>query len=191
MAPTRWPRTRRRRPGSGWTRTGRRPTSSELLPRAVSAVPPTRRTPCGTVTAEIIVRATYRRSARMPADGTLPPAAPAPSGKAQHCPGPRRGLGSTALCIQCGKCVICHARTAVIRSKVLRPVPRLARRARRRSNPRRRWMPSSLPERRATHCRCAPEDCTGCGLCVEACPVVAPERRRSHKAINLWSPARR
>jgi pyruvate-ferredoxin/flavodoxin oxidoreductase len=83
------------------------------------------------------------------------------------------------LCIQCGKCaMVCPH--AVIRTKVYEPA-----------------MLGGAPESflstdarfkefpgMAYTLQVAPEDCTGCGLCVEACPV-KDKRQVGRKAINM------
>ncbi len=83
------------------------------------------------------------------------------------------------LCIQCGKCVMVCPH-AVIRSKVYSP--ELADKA-----------PATFqwakPKWRAMEqdrytLQVAPEDCTGCGVCVEVCPVKS-KSDASHKAINM------
>ena len=48
---------------------------------------------------------------------------------------------------------------------------------------RRRWTPVGLPDTRYT-LQVYVEDCTGCALCVEACPASAPDDP-ARKAINL------
>ncbi len=83
------------------------------------------------------------------------------------------------LCIQCGKCVMVCPH-AVIRSKVYSH--ELAEKA-----------PATFqwakPKWRGMEDDCytlqvAPEDCTGCGVCVEICPVKS-KSNSSHKAINM------
>jgi pyruvate-ferredoxin/flavodoxin oxidoreductase len=83
------------------------------------------------------------------------------------------------LCIQCGKCVMVCPH-AVIRSKVYSP--ELADKA-----------PATLqwakPKWKAMEndrytLQVAPEDCTGCAVCVEVCPVKS-KSDASHKAINM------
>ena len=83
------------------------------------------------------------------------------------------------LCIQCGKCVMVCPH-AVIRSKVYSP--ELADKA-----------PATFqwakPKWRAMEqdrytLQVAPEDCTGCAVCVEVCPVKS-KSDASHKAINM------
>ena len=116
------------------------------------------------------------RSARCPVDGTFP------SGTAAY---EKRNISDEVaawdpdLCIQCGNCsMVCPH--SVIRSKFYEPgqlagapdgFPVLPLDAR------------GLPDARYT-LQVYAEDCTGCGLCVEACPVSAPGDP-GHKAINL------
>jgi pyruvate-ferredoxin/flavodoxin oxidoreductase len=84
-----------------------------------------------------------------------------------------------SICIQCGKCtMVCPH--AVIRMKVFdpaylekAPATFLSTEARFKEFPGMRY---SL--------QVAPEDCTGCGLCVEACPV-KDKRNVGRKAINM------
>jgi pyruvate-ferredoxin/flavodoxin oxidoreductase len=84
-----------------------------------------------------------------------------------------------SLCIQCGKCVMVCPH-AVIREKVYDPAlltgaPEtfLSTEARFKEFP---AMSYTL--------QVSPEDCTGCRLCVEACPV-KDKRQVGHKAINM------
>ena len=81
---------------------------------------------------------------------------------------PRRSRsGIPTICIDCGKCAIVCPH-ATIRMKVF-PTRRARRRARRtsctRSSARR-----DLPGHRLT-IQVAPDDCTGCGVCVDVCPA--------------------
>jgi len=86
------------------------------------------------------------------------------------------------LCIQCGKCVVVCPH-AVIRSKVYEPAyhngdgeaPTAFK-----SVPA-RWR--EFPNMRYT-LQVAPEDCTGCELCVQICPVKSKSEAK-HKAINM------
>ncbi|MBL8056246.1 MAG: pyruvate:ferredoxin (flavodoxin) oxidoreductase, partial [Anaerolineales bacterium] len=84
-----------------------------------------------------------------------------------------------AICIQCGKCsYVCPH--GVIREKVYEPVlldraPAALKRA-----------PARFKEFKdmAYTLQVAPEDCTGCGICVEACPVKNKTEARL-RAINM------
>ncbi len=83
------------------------------------------------------------------------------------------------LCIQCGKCVMVCPH-AVIRSKVYSPelgdkAPATFKWAKA------RW--KGMEEERYT-LQVAPEDCTGCALCVEVCPA-KNKSDSSKKAINM------
>jgi pyruvate-ferredoxin/flavodoxin oxidoreductase len=83
------------------------------------------------------------------------------------------------LCIQCGKCVLVCPH-AVIRAKVfdaalLSGAPETFKSAK----PKWRDMEQELYTLQV-----APEDCTGCRICVEACPAVSKSEVK-HKAINM------
>jgi pyruvate-ferredoxin/flavodoxin oxidoreductase len=84
------------------------------------------------------------------------------------------------ICIQCGKCVmVCpHAviRHKVYDEKLLKDAPQTF-----------KHMPSKFKEFSdgyAYSLQVAPEDCTGCTLCVEACPV-KDKRAVGRRAINM------
>ncbi len=86
------------------------------------------------------------------------------------------------LCIQCGKCVfVCpHAviRHKVYDEKLLKNAPKTF-----------KHMPSKFKEFKegmAYTVQIAPEDCTGCTLCVEACPA-KDKSQSGRKAINMAS----
>ncbi|HEV8310303.1 MAG TPA: pyruvate:ferredoxin (flavodoxin) oxidoreductase, partial [Methylomirabilota bacterium] len=83
------------------------------------------------------------------------------------------------LCIQCGKCVLVCPH-AVIRAKVCPAETLAGAPAGFRSAPA-RWR--EFADRRYV-LQVAPEDCTGCGLCVEVCPAKSKSEVR-HKAINM------
>jgi pyruvate-ferredoxin/flavodoxin oxidoreductase len=112
----------------------------------------------------------------LPADGTYP------SGTTRY---EKRNISELVavwdqeLCIQCGNCsFVCPH--SVIRSRYYEPgklegAPDGFRSA--------LLNGVGLPDARYT-LQVYVEDCTGCGLCVEACPVSAPQEP-SHKAINL------
>jgi pyruvate-ferredoxin/flavodoxin oxidoreductase len=112
----------------------------------------------------------------MPVDGTFP------SATAQW---ERRNIAleipvwDEPLCIQCGKCVlVCpHAviRAKLYESSLLEKAP-----ATFKSSPA-RW--KEFKELRYT-LQVAPEDCTGCALCVQVCPAKSKVEVR-HKAINM------
>ena len=112
-----------------------------------------------------------------PVDGTWP------TGTARH---EKRNLAleipvwDEALCTQCGKCVFVCPHSA-IRAKVF-----LAEQAAG-APPTFKHVPARSKDYPAgTHMsyQVAPEDCTGCTLCVEACPI-RDKSNISHKAINM------
>jgi pyruvate-ferredoxin/flavodoxin oxidoreductase len=112
----------------------------------------------------------------MPVDGTFP------SGTTKW---EKRNIAAEipvwdeSLCIQCGKCVLVCPH-AVIRSKVYAADLLTGAPAGFKSVPA-RWQ--SMKEMRYT-LQVAPEDCTGCALCVEVCPVKSKSEAR-YKAINM------
>jgi pyruvate-ferredoxin/flavodoxin oxidoreductase len=87
------------------------------------------------------------------------------------------------LCIQCGKCVmVCpHAsiRAKVYDSDVLKNAPAAFK------SSAARWR--EFKDMKYT-LQVAPEDCTGCGLCVEVCPAKSKSEPK-HKAINMEAQA--
>jgi pyruvate-ferredoxin/flavodoxin oxidoreductase len=85
----------------------------------------------------------------------------------------------TSVCIQCGKCVFVCPHTA-IRSKVYEP-PALAR-----APDAFRFHDARLPQWKGLKytLQVAPEDCTGCGICVDVCPAKSKSETRL-KAINM------
>jgi pyruvate-ferredoxin/flavodoxin oxidoreductase len=118
----------------------------------------------------------------LPADGTYP------TGTARW---EKRNLATEipvwdpSVCIQCGKCVfVCPH--AVIRSKVYGPALLEGAPATFKSHDAR------LPEWKGFRysLQVAPEDCTGCGICVEVCPARNKSEARL-KAINLRPQAER
>ena len=84
-----------------------------------------------------------------------------------------------ALCIQCGKCVLVCPH-AVIRAKVAAPAALAEAPAAFKSAPA-RWR--EFADARYT-LQVSPEDCTGCGLCVEVCPAKSKTEAR-HLAIDM------
>jgi pyruvate-ferredoxin/flavodoxin oxidoreductase len=83
------------------------------------------------------------------------------------------------LCIQCGKCVLVCPH-ATIRAKVYEPAL-VAQAPPTFKSSAARW--KEFKDLKYT-LQVAPEDCTGCGLCVQACPVKSKTEVR-HKAINM------
>ncbi len=84
-----------------------------------------------------------------------------------------------ALCIQCGKCMLVCPH-ATIRAKVYDPA-QLAGAPATFKSAAARW--KEFKELKYT-LQVAPEDCTGCGLCVQVCPVKSKTEVK-HKAINM------
>ncbi len=83
------------------------------------------------------------------------------------------------LCIQCGKCVMVCPH-AVIRAKVYDDDKLKGAPAKFKAVPA-RW--KDFGQMKYT-LQVAPEDCTGCGLCVEVCPAKSKNEVK-HKAINM------
>ncbi len=113
---------------------------------------------------------------RMPADGTFPTATAQWEKRniTQEIP-----VWDTAVCIQCNKCVMVCPH-GVIRAKVVEPAALFA-------------APASFKSREAIDrqwkgmmyaLQVAPEDCTGCGICVDICPAKNKSETRL-KAINM------
>jgi pyruvate-ferredoxin/flavodoxin oxidoreductase len=129
------------------------------------------------VTAEIIAgRGDSLPVSALPADGTYP------SGTSRW---ERRNIAleipvwDEAICIQCGKCVL-ECPHAVIRAKVFDAGLLAGAPSTFKSAPA-RWR--EFKDRRYA-LQVAPEDCTGCALCVEACPVKNKTAVKL-KAINM------
>jgi len=112
----------------------------------------------------------------MPVDGTFP------TGTAQW---EKRNIAleipewDADLCIQCGKCVLVCPH-AVIRAKVYEP-DKLKGAPKPFKSAVARW--KDFSQLKFT-LQVAPEDCTGCALCVEACPAKSKTEVK-HKAINM------
>ncbi|MCG3176664.1 MAG: Pyruvate-flavodoxin oxidoreductase [Candidatus Omnitrophica bacterium] len=83
------------------------------------------------------------------------------------------------LCIQCGKCVLVCPH-AVIRSKIYEPSYAASAPASFKSVPA-KWR--ETPDRRYT-LQVSVQDCTGCAICVEVCPV-KDRSNSARKAINM------
>ena len=112
----------------------------------------------------------------LPVDGTYPSGTTQWEKRniAQHVP-----VWEPDLCIQCGKCIfVCPH--AVIRAKVLEP-SQLTDAPAGFKTAEARWREFSGQQYTL---QVAVEDCTGCSLCVEICPV-KDKRNVSHKAINM------
>ncbi len=83
------------------------------------------------------------------------------------------------ICIDCAKCaMVCPH--AAIRMKVYDPQALETAPAR---FPSKDWRSRDLPGKKMT-IQVAPEDCTGCGVCVDVCPAKSKEIVR-HKSINM------
>ncbi|MDH3261249.1 MAG: pyruvate:ferredoxin (flavodoxin) oxidoreductase [Acidimicrobiia bacterium] len=83
------------------------------------------------------------------------------------------------ICIDCAKCaMVCPH--AAIRMKVYDPEALETAPAR---FPSKDWRGRDLPGKKMT-IQVAPEDCTGCGVCVDVCPAKSKEIVR-HKSINM------
>ena len=113
----------------------------------------------------------------MPVDGTFP------SGTAAF---EKRNIADTVpvwetdLCVQCGQCsFVCPH--SVIRAKYYHEDGSTARPAIVQIGAGQR---ARLSRTRASRLQFYVEDCTGCGLCVEACPQTSP-REPDVKAINM------
>ncbi len=87
------------------------------------------------------------------------------------------------LCIQCGKCAIVCPHAA-IRSKAYPAATLAGAPAGFKSSPARGKDFESLGEDMVYTIQVAPEDCTGCGICVEVCPAKNKHESRL-RAINL------
>jgi pyruvate-ferredoxin/flavodoxin oxidoreductase len=112
----------------------------------------------------------------LPVDGTFPMATTRYEKRsiAQEIP-----IWDSGICIQCGLCaLVCpHAtiRTKAYEVAALEGAPETFQ-----SLP---WSGKELPGHRLT-VQVAPDDCTGCGICVDVCPAVSKEVAK-HKAINM------
>ncbi|MGR9014486.1 MAG: pyruvate:ferredoxin (flavodoxin) oxidoreductase [Gammaproteobacteria bacterium] len=113
----------------------------------------------------------------MPVDGTFP------TGTAAY---EKRNLAleipvwETDLCTQCGKCVmVCpHSviRSKIFPTEVLASAPETFKHA--------PMLGKDFPAGLAISYQVAPEDCTGCTLCVDICPI-RDKSNASRKAINM------
>jgi pyruvate-ferredoxin/flavodoxin oxidoreductase len=113
----------------------------------------------------------------MPVDGTFP------LGTAAY---EKRNLAleipvwDAELCTQCGKCpMVCPH--GVIRSKL---VPATLMENAPEGFKYRKVLGKDYPQDHVMMYQVAPEDCTGCGLCVDICPI-RDKSNASHKALNM------
>jgi pyruvate-ferredoxin/flavodoxin oxidoreductase len=153
-------------PATVTSRTERRPPVAQCAPPFVQRV-----------TAPIMAGAGDRLPvSALPADGVYP------TGTAQW---EKRGLSHEIpvwrddICIQCGKCVLVCPH-AVIRAKVYPPERADG------APPGWKARPARWRDRgdQLYTLEVAPDDCTGCGLCVEICPVKDKSQTRL-RAVNL------
>ncbi len=113
---------------------------------------------------------------RLPVDGTFP------TGTSQY---EKRSIAleipiwDASICIDCAKCALVCPHAA-IRMKVFAPE---ALEGAPEGFLSKEWKARDLPGMRMT-IQVAPEDCTGCGICVETCPAHSKEEVK-HKSINL------
>jgi pyruvate-ferredoxin/flavodoxin oxidoreductase len=116
----------------------------------------------------------------LPIDGTFPTATAQWEKRniAQQIP-----VWDTELCIQCGKCVLVCPH-AVIRAKVY-DSSHLANAPATFKSSKPRWREF---ETLRYSLQVAPEDCTGCRMCVEVCPAKSKSEVK-HKAINMEAQA--
>jgi pyruvate-ferredoxin/flavodoxin oxidoreductase len=146
-------------------------------PRPAVAVPAGAPAFVGDVTAVLVAGEGDRLPvSALPTDGTYPTGTAAIE---------RRGLAQTmpiwdpSLCIDCGKCaIVCpHAaiRTKVYPADLLADAPDGFQSKEYRS----RDLPGAL-----FTVQVAPDDCTGCGICVDVCPARSKEDAR-HKSLDL------
>jgi pyruvate-ferredoxin/flavodoxin oxidoreductase len=112
----------------------------------------------------------------MPVDGGFPTGTAAFE---KRCVGMEVPVWENDLCIQCGKCsFVCPH--AVIRQKLISPVDAAK-------------IPAGFKTRKSTFkeapdalftIQVSPDDCTGCGLCVEVCPA-KDKAKVGRKALNM------
>ena len=88
-------------------------------------------------------------------------------------------LWDPKICIQCGLCALVCPHAA-IRSKVYEPSATAGAPA---TFQKMDWKGKEFPGHHMT-IQVAPDDCTGCGVCVDVCPAVSKEVAK-HKAIDM------
>jgi pyruvate-ferredoxin/flavodoxin oxidoreductase len=112
----------------------------------------------------------------MPVDGTFP------TGTTQY---EKRSIAleiptwDPKICIQCGLCALVCPHAA-IRSKVYEPASVASAPA---AFLKMEWKGKEFPGHHMT-IQVAPDDCTGCGICVDVCPAVSKEVAK-HKSIDM------
>ncbi len=118
----------------------------------------------------------------MPVDGTFPTSTARFERRAiaQELP-----VWDPELCIDCGKCAVVCPHSA-IRLKIFPPEAMAAAPDGFLSKP---FRSHDLPDHRLT-VQVAPDDCTGCGLCVDICPALS-KTEVGHKSLDLAPAAER
>ena len=148
---------------------------------AVSVAPPSAPSPTGEFVHDVTLPLIAGRGdelpvSALPADGTFP------TGTARY---EKRSIAQEipiwdpSICIDCAKCALVCPHAA-IRMKVFSPGALADAPAGFLSK---EWKARDLPGMLMT-IQVAPEDCTGCGICVETCPAHSKEEVK-HKSINL------
>jgi pyruvate-ferredoxin/flavodoxin oxidoreductase len=115
----------------------------------------------------------------LPVDGTFPTGTAAWEKRsiAHEIP-----IWDPSICIDCGKCALVCPHAA-IRMKVYEPAVLDGGSAGMSGLPHKEWKGRDLPGMSMT-IQVAPDDCTGCGVCVDVCPAKSKEEVR-HKAIDM------
>ncbi len=113
---------------------------------------------------------------KMPVDGTFPTAT---TQYEKRCIALEIPVWDTDVCIQCGFCAI-SCPHAVIRMKAYDPESLDGAPATFKSTD---WRAKDMPGKKFT-IQVAPEDCTGCGICVQQCPA-KNKQEAGKKAINM------
>ncbi|HEU5001778.1 MAG TPA: pyruvate:ferredoxin (flavodoxin) oxidoreductase [Actinomycetota bacterium] len=117
----------------------------------------------------------------LPVDGTFPTGTARWEKRAMAAEIP---VWDPSICIDCGKCALVCPHAA-IRMKVYEPTALAGAPGGFRSKP---FHSKEIPGKLLT-IQVAPDDCTGCGICVDVCPAHAKEQVR-HKSINMEPSAR-
>jgi pyruvate-ferredoxin/flavodoxin oxidoreductase len=131
------------------------------------------------VTASIIAgRGDLLPVSALPVDGTFPTATAKVEKRSIAAEIP---IWDPSICIDCGLCALVCPHAA-IRMKVF-PDGTVEANGAPASFVSKTWKDKDLPNHRLT-IQVAPDDCTGCGVCVDVCPAKSKEVVR-HKAINM------